>query len=397
MYKLSSNVTPVSKQRLFGLLLIFSVLWLASLSVHATTLTADTEEASSATLQEKRAVWISYSDIQTYLQDTDEAAFRRQFEKMCDKALQNKLNTLIVHVRPMGDAIYPSDYYPWSTFISSKRKNPGYDPLAIMIEIAHAKGLKLEAWINPYRISNKTAITRKAKKTAFYKKYKSCILSYTSGGQRCLALDPAKTKARNLIVNGVREIVERYDVDGIHMDDYFYVSGMKDRLSAKKKRKNVNKLVQSLYATIKAINPNCEFGISPSGNLDNARAQGADIDTWLSQDGYVDYVMPQIYWSNSYVLNGKNTRLYSNRASQWYDLKTNDNVKLYVGLALYRVGTSSSIDRGWGNSSKNLQKQYEIASSLGYDGYALFTYSWLNKTKAKKELRNLRDAVESTP
>lgn len=385
---------------LLGAMLInFFVIYMAAFTVLAAeagsspedTIVASTEVSA---MKEKRAIWISYEDIERYLQDTTEVEFRSVFTNMCDKSIANKLNTLIVHVRPMSDAIYPSAYYPWSAYITSDKENPGYDPLQIMIEIAHGKGLQIEAWINPYRVSNKTVITKKVKKTKFYKRYKSCIISYKSGREKCLVLDPAKSKARNLINNGVKELVTNYDIDGIHMDDYFYVSGMKDRLSSGRKRRNVNKLVKKLYATIKAIDSECTFGISPVGNLDNARRQGVDVDTWLNKSGYVDYVMPQIYWSDSYYIKGKKNRLFSGRAKQWYGLKKNDNVKLYVGLALYRVGESSSIDRGWKSTKKNLANQYGITRDLGYDGYALFTYRFLESGSSKRELENLKNSIQ---
>ena len=354
---------------------------------------ADTANAASGT--EKRACWIAYLDIEKYLRDQKEADFRRYFTNMCNNAVNNNLNTLIVQVRAMSDAIYPSDYYPWSKYISSNGTDPGYDPLAIMVEIAHSKGLKLEAWINPYRITNRTDMTVEVQKSVFYQQHSGDIIEYTAANERCLMLDPAKDGARQLIVNGVKEIVSNYNVDGIHLDDYFYVSGMGDNVSVDARKANVNQLIRGLYQTIKAIRPSCELGISPAGNLANARNAGADVDTWLSAEGYIDYLMPQIYWSDNYKMSGKYTTLFTNRAKEWMSLNKN-GTDMYVGLALYRVGTVSSTDKGWSDSSDNLKKQYLTSQQYGYKGYALFRYAWFDEAGAKTELANLKSVIMSS-
>ena len=342
---------------------------------------------------EKRACWIAYLDIQKYLRDKSESDFRRLFTNMCNNVISNNMNTVIVQVRPMSDAIYPSAYFPWSEYINSNGQNPGYDPLKIMIEIAHSKGLKIEAWINPYRVSNSTSHTNAVKNTEFYNAHSGYMIEYTSGEHICLALDPSRQEARNLIINGVKEIVSNYSVDGIHLDDYFYVTGMSD-LDVASKKANVNALVKELYSSIKSIKPSVEFGISPAGNLENARSAGADVDTWMSQSGYIDYIMPQIYWTDNYLSGGQYTTLFTNRANEWAGLNKS-GVKMYVGLALYRVGENSETDKGWSQQSTNLMQQYITAKSLGYSGYALFRYVWLDEDKAKTELANLNNVVSS--
>lgn len=341
---------------------------------------------------EKRAIWISYLDFQEYLQDKNEGRYRQLVTNMCNNAKNQNMNTIIVQVRPYSDAIYPSDYFPWATCVSSSGTNPGYDPLAIFVEVAHQKNLKIEAWINPYRISTTTNVTNRVRGTALFNTYRKHMIAYQSNSQNCLAWNPASEEARQIIVNGVKEIVQNYDVDGIHMDDYFYVTGMDDSLDVSSRKANVNKLVAALYATIKSVDPNCEFGISPAGNLNNARNAGADIDTWLSSNGYVDYLMPQIYWTDNYYQGGRLQTMFTNRARQWYSLKKN-NVKMYVGLALYRVGTQSNVDRGWSVATNNLQQQYLNANNIGYKGYALFRYAWFDKAIASTELNNLRSSA----
>lgn len=344
----------------------------------------------------KRACWISYLDFETYLKDLSESEFRNKVSEMYDKIKNNSMDTVIVHARAMGDAMYPSKYYPWSFYVTSSGGSPGYDPIAIMVEIAHSKGLKFEAWINPYRLSLDNKTTERFKATSYYNKYKNYIIEYknANNNETALALDPAKPQSRELIVNGVKEIVSKYDVDGIHFDDYFYVSGMKDSLDTASRMNNVNTLVRDVYSAVKSIDKDCVFGISPAGNTSNARAQGADIDRWMSEAGYVDYIMPQIYWTDNYKTSSGMTKMYSERCSEWASLNKRD-IPIYVGLALYRAGEVSSYDLGWSASSSNLADQYKIAMGKGYDGYALFRYAWLENSKAATELANLKVYVDT--
>ncbi len=208
-------------------------------------------------------------------------------------------------------------------------------------------------------------------------------------------LIPASAYARDTIVEGVREIVENYDVDGVHFDDYFYVSGTLGSTTAQQRKDAVNALVSDVYETIKSIDKNVVFGISPQGNLDNDRNEGADIDTWLSKEGYVDYLMPQIYWTDQWGSAGTTT-MFSDRAKAFYDIWTNKNIDLMVGLALYKVNGQGSGDAGWSWSSDNLATQVQKAAKLGYNGFALFRYANLVDANSKTELNNLKNVLDTT-
>ena len=323
------------------------------------------------TEMEKRACWISYIDMESELSDKSEAAFRAKVHAMYDTVKRYGLNTVIVHARAMGDAFYPSDYFPYSEYMSKTRTYPGYDPYEIMVAVAHEEGLRFEAWINPYRLSLGEETTASFEHTPFYAKYQSMILEYQGQNGTCLVLNPQSAEAQQLVVNQVAEILERYPVDGIHFDDYFFVDGMQDTLPQEEKMQAVNALVQKVYQTVKQKRPDCEFGISPAGNPDYARSQGADINTWLSQEGYVDYVMPQIYWTDRYVTDGKEVSMFSNRCEVWQTLHTNPEIKLYAGLALYRVGETSDTDLDWALREDNLATQCAHIYGMGYDGFAL--------------------------
>lgn len=319
------------------------------------------EDVPISTPGEMRAAWISYLDYGT-LKDRSKSEFTRNVDAMYDRVTAQNLNTVIVHVRAFSDAIYPSQYYGWANFVTSDSNGPDYDPLAIMIEEAHKKGLSFHAWINPYRT--------------------------VDGGR----VNPASSSAVKKIVNGVEEIVTNYNVDGIHFDDYFYLST--DGTSQDEKMQNVNNMVGQVYAKIKSIKPNVVFGISPAGNIEYAKSIGCDVDTWLSSAGYVDYVCPQLYWSDDYVTkSGASTKMFTNTMKQWVSINRN-NTTMYAGLALYKVGTSLETawgsDYGWGNSTSNLYDQYKAAKNSGYRGYSLYRYGSFDLSAAPEELANLK-------
>lgn len=344
--------------------------------------------------QNKRACWISYLDIEQYLRDLDENSFRSEISRMYDVMLAYGMNTAIVHVRAFGDAIYPSKIFPLATYISSGRRRMSYDAFAIMVDLAHEKGLQIEAWINPYRLSKDAKTTKQCKQTDFYNTNRSYIVEYTNpAGETALSLDPAKEEARALIVAGIEEILLQYEVDGIHFDDYFYMDGMTGDLSAQDKMRNVNELILSVHQCTEKYK--IPFGISPAGNVDYAKSIGADIEKWLSEPGYIDYIMPQLYWSNSYQVNDETVALYNERCMQWKELDTL-GLPIYTGLALYRAGETDEQDLGWSLSDTNLKEQWDFAASAGYEGYCLFRYAWLEKEVSSSELENLGLCFEQT-
>lgn len=276
---------------------------------------------------EMRGVWVSYLDWNGWAKD--EAGYKKAMDQTLDLCVQKGLNAVFLQVRPDGDAMYPSQYFPWSKFASGKQgKNPGYDPLAYAVQAAHQRGLQLHAWINPYRI------------TGYLNRYSDLCASNPaiawakdgdSSNDRWVLCqngeyyyNPAIPQVRQLIIDGVKEIVTNYEVDGIHFDDYFYpnlddskaetwfdypeyqASGASLSVAAWR-RNNVNELVRGVYSAVKSIRPQALFGISPEGYLQNLRKdtrQFTDVDAWMTQSGYVDYLMPQIYWGFEAKQNG---------------------------------------------------------------------------------------------
>lgn len=321
-------------------ILLFSSFYLKSYAKDVMTLSAGTSSES-----EVRGIWFSFRDWQKYLQGKDEAAFSAAFETITDNIVGAGCNTLIMHVRSHNDAVYPSSIYPWSSEMLMG-VDPGYNPLSIMIEIAHKKGLSIHAWINPYGYRN---------------------------GEYC---GDASLSTHDNIVAGIEEILKNYNVDGIHFDDYFPVMDASVH----------NTLVKDVYKTCHKYGK--VFGISPTGNIDNNIAKGADIVTWMSVPGYIDYIAPQIYWTNMYKSDGSVT-LFSNRLFQWITLNKL-NLPMYVGLGLYLAEAKPSSDIGWSVSSANIMAQVTELRANNQPGYILYSYSSLLSASCASELANLK-------
>ena len=359
---------------------------------------------------ELRGIWISYLDFNTLLKNKSASAFRTNIGGAFDNIAALGLNTVFVQVRPYGDALYKSQYFPWShTITGTEGTDPGFDPLEIIIAEAHSRGLRVEAWINPYRIRNSNAPAALCSSNPAYKWLQqgdSAVIQYKG----VTSYNPASEKAQKLIADGVEEIVRGYDVDGIHFDDYFYptTDAAFDQSSysayqraggtlglAQWRRKNVDDLIKRVYKTIKDVNPSVQFGVSPQGNNDNnLNGQYVDVSKWLTGTGYVDYICPQIYFGYQ---NG--TQPYAETARQWNGMISSSGVKLYVGLAAYKLGAE---DRWAGDGKNEWVSTSDILSRMvqtgreqsHYGGFILFRYDSLfsaaaNTAQVQKEKKNL--------
>ena len=377
--------------------------------------------------KEFRAVWIAYYDF-VDSQGSSKSEFTKYVDEMFDNAKNLGMNAVVVHVRPFSDAMYKSEYYPWSSYASGQQGiNPGYDPLQIMVEEAHERELEIHAWLNPYRVTTSwnygTDVSKLSKKNPARKwltNKKTTDDRYVLEHDGALYYNPSVPAVRKLIVNGVKEIVENYDVDGIHFDDYFYPAlGSKyetlfdaqEYEAYKKKRKaagkkvlsidkwrmyNVNTLVKEVYSAVKETRSDCIFGISPGGYIDYFDDKDrwyVDYRTWMSNEGYIDYICPQIYFSLD------NPALtFEDALDDWLKMKKRDWLRMYIGLAGYKAGTDA--DSGtWLDSDDVLKTEIEIIREKDLDGFLLYSYDSLNdKTNSKGIESALRyiSAVEST-
>ncbi len=345
-----------------------------------------------------KGIWISYIEFQQVDFSTEES-FTRDIREMFDNCKNMGLNTVIVHARSFGDAFYKSEIFPFSHIITGLQGgDPGYDPLEIMVKTAHDTGLRIEAWINPYRVKLYNH------PQSFSRDNPAVDSSLTITTDSGVYYNPALQSVRDLVTDGVVEIVKNYDVDGIHFDDYFYPSTDEEidkadymlysgNLSlADWRRENVNMLIRQVYKAIKDIDSDITFGISPQGNDDNNyNMQYSDVALWLGEDGYCDYIMPQLYWGFDYrTKSGSDRYSFEKLSQQWSEYKKADGVELYIGLGAYRIGAGdgSYVDNGEWQTGDNLSKMIDVVNSNpNLDGWALYSYNSLFKNPDYDSLR----------
>lgn len=332
--------------------IVTMLLALTSLNVYAAT----TTEA------EMRAVWIStvYNLDYPSTKNNIEAQ-KSEFNEKLDQLKAMGLNTVIVQVRPKADALYLSSINPWSDVLTGVQgKDPGYDPLAFMVEAAHAKGMAIHAWLNPYRVTTTGTDLTALSSNHPARLNPSWVFSYNNA----LYYNPEVEGVKQHIVDTVTEIAKNYNVDGIHFDDYFYPSSYplptgedKDGAVANNRRNNVNDMVSRVSTAIKNVNrtynKNIVFGISPAGiwknNTTDATGSAtngnqsyysvyADTRTWI-KNGWIDYVVPQIYWETGHKLAD-----YETLVKWWSNEVAGTNVKLYIGQGVYRDAVATQID-----------------------------------------------------
>lgn len=263
-----------------------------------------------------KAVWVSQFDMaEVYLSGGEQrevSDFRRLIRRMMEKISAMGFNTVIFQVRPYGDSLYPSEIYPPSAVaIGEYGRDFVYDPFEIVVDEAHKCGISLQAWINPLRLMRTDEIEQVSRKYAIGKWRREGRDYICEVGGRWY-LEPAYDETQRLIIDGICEILEKYEVDGIHMDDYFYpttepyfdYSAYSDYLSGGGRlplddwrRENLNSLVSGIYSAVKSYGKDLLFGISPAGNFNTAyESQYADIYTWCGEVGYIDYICPQAYF-----------------------------------------------------------------------------------------------------
>ena len=333
-----------------------------------------------------KAVWISYIDFASIMTNKSESAFRKNFEKVCKNAVDFGLNTLICQIRAFGDAAYPSEYFAWSQMVSGVGKNPGYDPLKIMVELSHKYGLSFHAWINPFRTFLNIQISSVPSSAIFKKWYNDSSKKgrYIVNVSNRWYYNPGEPEVRELILNGVNEILNNYNVDGIHFDDYFYPTTDTSfdsasysqygggKTLANFRRSCVSSLVKSVYDAVKSKNKNIVFGISPDANVDNDMNKlYADVKLWCSTNGYIDYICPQNYYNYD-----SESTSFTKALSTWNGMVTASNVKLMVGLAPYKIGYKEDY---WACTSANREKH-----KLSPDGCG--AYGWQTKDAASSNI-----------
>jgi len=320
---------------------------------------------------EFRGVWIATVDNIDWPKRNqyDVESQKAEFIRQIDMHQRNGMNAVIVQVRPAADAFYPSPYEPWSQWLTGKQGKPPvpfYDPLAFTIEEAHKRGMEYHAWVNPYR-ANFSIGKASIAPSHVTKIHPEWFVRYGT----TLYFDPGNKEAQDWVVMVMKDIVSRYDIDGLHMDDYFYpyrIPGKEfpDSASYRKygngmdkeawRRSNVDSIIQKLSIAIKEVKPWVKFGISPFGVWRNKKddpegsntAAGvtnyddlyADILLWL-RNKWIDYVAPQVYFEFS-----QPHAPYQELINWWNDHTYGR--QCYIGLGIYKAGSNAA----WRNKAE---------------------------------------------
>ena len=283
-------------------------------------LTLQLLHTTAAVRREFRGAWIQCVNGQFQGMGTDE--MQRTLTYQLDELQKDGVNAIIFQVRPECDALYESNYEPWSRFLTGKQGQPPvpyWDPLQWMVTECHKRGMELHAWINPFRA--KTKVTKELARTHIALRRPDLVFPYDG----LYILDPAKQENTDYTCMVVADIVRRYDVDGLHIDDYFYpypaagcvIPDNQEFLNDNRgfnnigdwRRDNVNRFIHQLYDTIHAVKPWVKFGVSPFGIYRNQKSDPergsmtnglqnyddlyADVLTWIN-NGWVDYCVPQL-------------------------------------------------------------------------------------------------------
>ncbi len=313
--------------------------------------------------QEMRGVWVASVENLDYPASPTVSAeeLRAQADTVLDGVERNGFNAVFLQVRPCSDAFYPSKIYPWSRYLTGQQgtaPDSDFDPLEYWVSGAHKRGLELHAWINPYRIARDSAEWESLAEGSPARQHPDWVVPYGEG----YYFNPALPEVRQLVIDGVMEIAENYQVDGIHLDDYFYPGAdFNDGASYAAlgadypdigdwRRNNVNLLVSGLDTAIHDAKPDMEFGISPSGiwasstmhpegsattsTFSSYFSLYADSRTWV-REGWVDYIAPQLYWEIGHAKADFSALLgwWSGVAKEAEE----KGVSLYVGLADYKT------------------------------------------------------------
>jgi uncharacterized lipoprotein YddW (UPF0748 family)/N-acetylmuramoyl-L-alanine amidase len=407
--------------------------------------------------EEMRGLWVaSVVNIDWPKNPTTSAiALRLEADAALDFAQEHRFNAIFLQIRPTADSLFPSDYFPWSKYLTGTTGTPpedGFDPLAYWIEQAHERGIELHAWLNPYRITKKAAADPAVSLDQLPATHPARLHpDWTVKFGDNLYFNPGLPEVRQLLMNSIGEIISRYDVDGIHFDDYFYPDGSATKNTAAAipagaakrgfftdknnkllyasafddstaflkygtayarvddwRRANVDTFVRETGLLVKQLAPEVRYGISPFGiwrnkdsdalgsatrGAESYTAHAADTRKWVKM-GWVDYIVPQIYWNIGYTIAD-----YKILSDWWTDVVKDTGVDLYVGQAAYRMD-ADSIDSAWYGVSE-LEKQEALnRANPAWAGSIFFSYqSFLERPGLAAALRAMREAQDglSTP
>ena len=408
-------------KKIFPLFLIICLLLSScQLSNQGGFVLAETTTASTATepvfrpvkQTEMRAIWIScYDHISA--QGKSEKEYKAETDGMFRTIKDVGFNTAFVHMRAFSDAFYKSEIYPYSSYIAGKEgADLPFDPFEVILESAEKYGISVHGWINPFRISSKNDPSLISDSNPA----KTILENGNSDGEIAILpsgiyYNPSHTENHRRIIDGVREIISNYDIDGIHIDDYFYPSTDEavDEIQYSQytsqggllpleewRMTNVNAFVSGLYSAVKSENENLVFSISPAAQLDkNYKELYADCRLWLSQKGYADMIIPQIYFGFEHETNAFDSLLL-----KWSNLEKHSDIRLVCGLGAYKCGfedeyAGTGINEWIDNSDLLVRQLDAVRNNSNYSGFAVYSYRDLIRADCSEETENLKNYLKN--
>ena len=356
------------------------------------------------------ATWITYSEINDLLYSVNsEKDFKLIVDDKISILSEYSINTIFLHIRAFDDAYYKSILYLVNKNCLDEDGNLKFDVLQTFIDVCKKYNIEIHGWINPYRIrndSNVELINKHTLASNFINLNNDEGIIITENN---IYYNPSNVEVQRYILNGVKEIIENYDVAGVHIDDYFYPTTSKEidkKLYADYfnnggclslddyRRYNVTSLVSSIYTSLKSYDNDLVFSISPRGDIEqNYCDYYADVKLWLSKDGYADYIIPQIYFGYSHEKMPFEQVLY-----EW--LKYDDGSKLVIGLGLYKSGLIDDYSSGyneWIENDNVVSRQICDVLNNSCCGYSIFSASYLysecNNPTLHLERQNIRNTL----
>ncbi len=361
--------------------------------------------SAESNVTEMRGVWVAtvfgLDYPSGYTEREDE--LKDRIDDIMEDCAKAGFNTVFFQVRPACDAFYKSEIFPWSKYLTGEQgKAPenGFDPLSYAVSSAHKRNMELHAWINPYRVTVSAGEENGFSKDNPAKVHSEYTITHTDGK---IYLNPGLDEVLRLITDGAVEIVKNYDVDGIHIDDYFYPGGdFADGEAYAKygngkslddwRRDNVTRMIKSLNDAIHKERGDVMFSVSPSGIWANkeTKAEGsatngsesytkayADTRLWVKEE-LIDCIIPQIYWNQGFEIADFNTLV-----RWWSDVKEGTDVKLCIGIAAYKASDATDSSSPWYGKTgiEELASQIDYCRLMETDGYAMYRYGSVASNK----------------
>ena len=355
--------------------------------------------AQTSPKREMRGIWIS--TVSNIDWPSKPGLTTKQLQQETDGILDHLqemgFNAVFFQVRPASDAFYASSIEPWSVYLTGKQgeaPEKDFDPLQYWIEQSHRRGMELHAWINPFRAT--TNVQKGSSPLYITQTHPEWIIQYNKKGY----IDPGIPEARSYLYKIIEEITHNYDLDGIHLDDYFYPYPVEketfgDALSfqahnpkalplAEWRRQNINQFIAGAHKTVKTTKPWIAFGVSPFGVWRNASddARGsqtkagttaydilyADVLTWM-ENQWIDYVIPQIYWESAHPSANFNT------LAEWWAQQP--GCTKYIGHALYKINNGTT---AWADKKEIPNQLIKARKTKDIEGSVLFSYKQFNRS-----------------